>query len=450
MAALAWVLSHLVQGGQRVVRYSFRDRSNPVEFGRRGDPIHLIYDDADATTFSAYDHADLVNLIRSLPSNLYVVSEHANTKFLSIVGKHVPRNRMYVANLIGDSRHKTTTALEDAFGRALFTFVTLDNLPPVTKNGKLNKEANNKVTAEKKKLFNAVEALALEVQHAGGHDVALQSAARSLLGDIERLYHTESNRLQNLLNNTTRRVYHTAKPITRNTHPAAEKLEFLVFTGNDNMVEAYDHIWYDCSDKVQHHASTPGKTKPPRRNEEGKRRAKFGNGVSSQYIAGWMRDALFNPRRFVLVASVPSRTTLKDASFVCCEWRPGRLEVAIVCGKDASKPGRASRNATTALLFHVEDIARNHNVSIVFLQAVPTAVPYYARLGYQRLANPCKPNAGFTLGIRKYMTTYGNLLNIAYKSNSDVKTIAKHGRMKFPFPGMNEGGLIYMSKCVLP
>lgn len=233
-----------------------------------------------------------------------------------------------------------------------------------------------------------------------------QLKPRASLGKPSRYLHNAMmpplrNRLRSqgrrraLIRALSNAIHRPRNPITHGTHKAKEgAITFKVFRGKGTAANSVDmarrYIWRHCHDD------------------------KLKSGINPAYIDQWFYDATSNS--LVVVALVNSRRSheniQKAAAYTCCSFEsPTRMSIDILCAKESANPRRSIKNAPIALMYALEDVIHKRQMSkgllakpfTITLEALPTVVGFYARLGFKR-----SPDACSTLPLNVQLTMANN------------------------------------------
>lgn len=171
------------------------------------------------------------------------------------------------------------------------------------------------------------------------------------------------------------------------------------------------------------------------------------NGVGNRYITDWINQCNYpGSNAHVFCAEDPA--TRQVRAYVCLKLHDKSMTIDIVCGQEFGNPQRNCKNATVHLMHFIELYAAILGVTRLYLSSVPSAVSYYARLGYVRQLDPCTPRTT-DRGVphTNYRSRFSYHLAQLNRLNAlQLRNLAMHNAVFFE--GKNDGQLVFMSKCL--
>ena len=208
--------------------------------------------------------------------------------------------------------------------------------------------------------------------------------------------------------------------LASSTHPPACPLSYHVYKERE-IILVRDRLFLNC-----HSSKT--------------------NGVGDRYIQDWVNQYHY-PGSHALVFSAEDPTTRQVRAFVCLKLQGKSMTLDIVCGKEFGNPHRYCKNAMVNLMHFIELYALVTGVTRLYLSAIPSAVSFYARLGYVRQLDPCAPrNTMGGVPRADYLATFSHqLAHLNRMSATQLRNLAVLNQVYFQ---NKNGQLIFMSKCL--
>lgn len=170
-----------------------------------------------------------------------------------------------------------------------------------------------------------------------------------------------------------------------------------------------------------------------------------GHGVTKEYV-DLLLDEYENDRSAFALTAEDDKGKVRG--FVCGRILRHRVDLGIVCTKDPSNKTRECKNVSVLLMFAVENLAREYGVRLITLDAVASAVKFYARLGYTRQRDACNPDKLADAQAREQFDA--RFSDIVHSKGDVSNAVMKYlGYMdRRYFPKLNKPTTFYMTKCV--
>ena len=174
------------------------------------------------------------------------------------------------------------------------------------------------------------------------------------------------------------------------------------------------------------------------------------SGVGIGFISKWFFTKAPSMRKPFMVTAWDAKTLEpRVRAYALGHVGTSSVSIDVLCGRDAANRSRHCKHLSAAIVRQIEQFARAHGKNVT-LQAVPTAVGFYAQLGYARHLDPCRPGPR-SWAAANYVAEPG--IRAKYErlhmlGNADLKKLAMYDGVYFGGNDKNHNGLIFMSKCV--